>query len=60
VHPYTQDANHFFISKDFVHDAVLNIDAVRICASNITCQFLEGWWVLKRVDGNYCEQALRF
>lgn len=62
VSPHTQDANYFFFGKDFVHDAVLNIDAARICAGKITDQLLEGWWILKWVAGKNREQflSLRF
>ena len=58
VSPHTQDANRFLFGKYFVHDTVLNIDAARICAGQITDQFLEGWWILKWVVGKNREQFL--
>jgi len=59
VSPHTQDANRFLFGKDFVHDAVLNIDAARVCAGKITDQLLEGRWILKWVDSKNHKQFLR-
>jgi hypothetical protein len=59
VRPHTQDANRFLFGKNFIHDAVLNIDASRVCASKITDQLFEGRWILKWVDGKNREQFLR-
>lgn len=49
MRPHTWDTNRSFFGKNFIHYAVLNIDAARICASEITDQFFEGWWILKWV-----------
>ena len=51
VRPHAQDANRFLFGKDFVHDAVLNINAARVCASKIADQFFKGRWILKWVVG---------
>ena len=59
VRPHTQDANRSFFGKDFVHDAVLNIDAAGVCACKITDQLLERRWVLKWVNGKNLDQFLR-
>ena len=59
MRPHTQDANRFLFGKDFVHDTVLNIDATRVCAGNITDQFFKGRWILKWVVGKNREQFLR-
>jgi hypothetical protein len=59
VRPHTQNANNSLIGKNFVHHAVLNIDAARVCASKITDQFFKGWWILKWVVGKNREQLLR-
>jgi len=49
MRPHTQDANRFLFSKNFVNQAVLNIDASRVSACQITDQFLERRWILKWV-----------
>ncbi len=36
VRPHTQNANRSLLGKNFVHDAVLNINAARVCAGKIT------------------------
>ena len=58
--PHPQDADRFLSCKDFVHDAVLNIDATRVCAGKIADQFFKGRWILQRVVGKDREQFLRF
>ena len=45
VRPHAQDANRFFFAKDLIHDAVLNIDATRVCAGKIADQFFKGRWI---------------
>jgi hypothetical protein len=59
VRPHTQDANRFLFGKNFVHDAMLNIDAARVCAGKITDQFFKGRWILKWIVGKNREQFLR-
>lgn len=51
VRPHTQDTNRFLFGKDFVHYAVLNVDAARVCAGKIADQLFEGWLILKWVVG---------
>jgi hypothetical protein len=51
VRPHTQDANRSLFGKNFVHNAVLNADAARVCAGNISDQLLEGRWILKWIVG---------
>jgi hypothetical protein len=60
VRPHAQDANRFLFGKNFIHDAVLNIDAPGVCASKVTDQLFERRWILEWVAGKKREQFLRF
>lgn len=51
VCPHTKDTNRFLFDKDLIHNAVLNIDAARVCAGKITDQVFEGGRVLKWIVG---------
>lgn len=59
VRPHAQDANRFLFGKDFVHDAVLDIDAAGKCTGKITDQLPEGRRILKWVFGKNRDQFLR-
>ncbi len=59
VRPHTQDTNRFLFGKNFIHDAVLNIDAPGVCASKITDQLFKRRWILEWVAGQNREQFLR-
>ncbi len=59
VRPHAQDAHRFLFDKDFIYEAVLDIDAARVGAGKVTNQFFEGRWILKRIPGQHREQFLR-
>jgi len=47
--PKSDNFDRFNVFENLINEAVLNIDAAGIGASQVPDKFLERWWVLKRV-----------
>ena len=51
VRPDAQHPDDLLFNEDLIDQSVLNIDATRVRASQVTDQLFVGRWVLKRMDG---------
>jgi len=60
VSPHSQDTNDAFLGEYFIHHAVLNVDAARVSAREVTNQFLIGWRILQWIGRENRKQFLRF
>lgn len=58
VRPHSKDANGFLGGKNFVDQAVLNIDTPGICTCQIPHQLFKRRRVLKRVCGKHGQKCL--
>lgn len=60
VAPHTQDFHRLFGYQYLIDEAMLDIEATRIGAGQITDEFFIRWWILIRVLVENFEQFLGF
>ena len=49
VSPHTDDLHGVLFFEDLIDESVLDIDPAGVSSSKVANEFLEWWWVLKRV-----------
>ncbi len=60
MRPHAKDANDPLLGKNFIDQAIVNVDAAGVSACQITEEFFELRWILERIVGENRQQSLGF
>jgi hypothetical protein len=58
VSPHPKDFDGAFGGIDLIHETMLNVNAARISARQVSNQFFVGRWILKWIPGDEVEKTL--